>query len=53
VPVKATHANHVWTYDFIHDRPVGGGALRMLTVEDESPRRDWRSRWAARCPQAK
>jgi transposase InsO family protein len=33
VPVKATHANHVWTYDFIHDRPVGGGALRMLTVE--------------------
>lgn len=38
VPVKATHADHVWTYDFIHDRTVGGGALRMLTVEDEYTR---------------
>lgn len=24
VPEKARHANHVWTYDFIHDRMVGG-----------------------------
>ncbi|MBC7093303.1 IS3 family transposase [Candidatus Bipolaricaulota bacterium] len=38
VPVKATHADHVWTDDFIHDRTVGGGALRMLTVEDEYTR---------------
>ncbi|MDD3494027.1 MAG: IS3 family transposase [Candidatus Thermoplasmatota archaeon] len=35
VPVKATHADHVWAHDFIHDRTVGGRALRMLTVEDE------------------
>lgn len=26
VPVKATHVNHVWTYVFIPDRTVGGGA---------------------------
>ena len=38
VPVKATRMNHVWTYDFVHDRTVGGGALQMLTVEDEYTR---------------
>lgn len=38
VPVKATHVNHVWIYVFIHDRTVGGGALRLLTVEDEYTR---------------
>ena len=38
VPVKATRMNDVWTYDFVHDRTVGGGALRMLTVEDEYTR---------------
>lgn len=38
VPVKATRMNHVWTYDFIHDRTVGGAPLRMLTVEDEHTR---------------
>jgi len=60
VPVKATHANDVWTYDFIHDRTVGGGALRMLTVEDEYTREGLAvpacrqaGRWAARCPQAR
>jgi putative transposase len=38
VPLEATHANHVWTYDFIHDRTEDGQALRMLTVEDEYTR---------------
>jgi putative transposase len=38
VPVEATHVNHVWTYDFIHDRTEDGQPLRMLTVEDEYTR---------------
>jgi len=38
VPLQATQANHVWTYDFIHDRTEDGQPLRMLTVEDEYTR---------------
>jgi len=38
VPLQATHANHVWTYDFIHDRTEDGRPLRFLTVEDEYTR---------------
>ncbi len=38
VPLEATHANHVWTYDFIHDRTENGQPLKMLTVEDEYTR---------------
>jgi len=38
VPLQATHANHVWTYDFIHDRTEDDQPLRMLTVEDEYTR---------------
>jgi len=38
VPLEATHANHVWTYDFIHDRTEDGQPLRTLTVEDEYTR---------------
>lgn len=38
VPLQATHANHVWTYDFMHDRTEGGQLLRILTVEDEYTR---------------
>jgi transposase-like protein len=37
-PTKATHRNHVWTWDFIADATVRGGALRMLTVLDEYTR---------------
>ena len=37
-PTKATHRNHVWTWDFIADATVRGGALRMLTVLDEHTR---------------
>ena len=32
---RATHRGHVWTWDFIADATVHGGALRMLTVIDE------------------
>ena len=38
VPLQATHLNHVWTYDFVHDRTERGQPLRMLTVEDEYTR---------------
>lgn len=37
-PTKATHRGHVWCWDFIHDRTVRGGALKMLTVVDEYTR---------------
>lgn len=38
LPTKATHRGHVWTWDFIADATVRGGALRMLTVLDEYTR---------------
>ena len=38
-PTKADHRGHVWTWDFIADSTVRGGALRMLTVLDEHTRR--------------
>ena len=38
VPVQATHPNHVWTYDFVHDRCLNGTALKVLTVMDEFAR---------------
>ena len=38
LPTKATHRGHVWTWDFIADATVRGGALRMLTVLDEHTR---------------
>jgi putative transposase len=38
LPTKATHRGHVWTWDFISDATVRGGALRMLTILDEYTR---------------
>ena len=38
LPTSATHRNHVWTWDFIADATVRGGALRMLTILDEYTR---------------
>ena len=35
---RATHANHVWSYDFMEDRMDRGGTLRILTVLDEYTR---------------
>jgi transposase InsO family protein len=37
-PMLATHRGHVWTWDFIADATVRGGALRMLTILDEYTR---------------
>jgi putative transposase len=38
LPTKATHRSHVWTWDFIADATIRGGALRMLTILDEYTR---------------
>jgi putative transposase len=38
LPTKARHRGHVWTWDFVHDRTVRGGSLKMLTVVDELTR---------------
>jgi len=37
-PTTATHRYHVWTWDFIADATVRGGALRLLTILDEHTR---------------
>lgn len=33
-PIEAAHPNHVWTYDFVHDRCANGQRLKILTVTD-------------------
>jgi putative transposase len=38
VPCQATHPNHVWTYDFIHDACINGRKLKVLSVVDEFTR---------------
>jgi putative transposase len=38
LPTQARHRGHVWTWDFIADATVRGGALRMLTILDEYTR---------------
>jgi putative transposase len=38
LPTKATHRGHVWTWDFIADATIRGGALWMLTILDEYTR---------------
>ena len=35
---KAEHPGHVWSWDFIHDKTVRGGSLKMLTILDEYTR---------------
>ncbi len=34
-PLPAQHPNHMWAYDFVHDRCVNGQKLKILTVVDE------------------
>jgi putative transposase len=36
--IKAERANHIWTYDFVFDRVIGGRQLKMLTLVDEYTR---------------
>ena len=38
VKKKATHVNHVWSYDFVEDRTETGNKLRILAILDEFTR---------------
>jgi putative transposase len=38
IRLRPEHKNHVWSYDFVHDRTRDGRALRMLTILDEYSR---------------
>jgi putative transposase len=38
VRLRPAYRNHVWAYDFVHERTHDGRALRMLTVVDEYTR---------------
>ena len=38
VRLRPTHSNHVWSYDFLHDRTEDGRAFRLLTILDECTR---------------
>jgi len=38
LPTKAGHRGHVWSWDFVADATVRGGALKMLTILDEYTR---------------
>ena len=38
IRLRPEHRNHVWTYDFVHERTHDGRAIRMLTVLDEYTR---------------
>ena len=35
---RATHKNHVWAWDFVHDRTITGAPLKWLTLVDEFTR---------------
>ena len=37
--LRATHPNHVWSYDFAFIRDAYGGKIRMLTMIDEFTRK--------------
>lgn len=38
IRLRPSWKNHVWAYDFVHDRTKDGRAFRMLTVIDEYSR---------------
>ncbi len=38
IRLEPEHKNHVWTYDFVHERTHDGRAIRILTVVDEYSR---------------
>lgn len=53
LPVQATHPNHVWTYDFVHDACRNGTPLKVLTVMDEFSREGLAIEVATSMPAAK
>jgi putative transposase len=38
VRLRAEHANHVWAWDFIHDRTMAGQPLKWFAITDEYTR---------------
>ena len=36
--LRPTHRNHVWSYDFLHERTEDGRAFRLLAILDEYTR---------------
>ena len=38
IRLRPLHRNHVWSYDFVHDRTSNGHEIRMLTIMDEYTR---------------
>lgn len=38
IRLRPAHRNHVWSYDFVHERTHDGRPLRLLTVLDEYTR---------------
>ncbi len=38
IRLKAKHPNHVWPYDFVHDRTHDGRKFRTLNIIDEYTR---------------
>jgi putative transposase len=38
VRLRAEHRDHVWTWDFIHDRTTGGKPLKWFAITDEYTR---------------
>jgi transposase InsO family protein len=38
VRLRAEYPNHVWSYDFVHDRTSYGRSIRILTMVDEYTR---------------
>jgi putative transposase len=38
VRLRASHRNHVWSYDFVADRTTDGRSFRMLVIVDEHTR---------------
>ena len=38
IRLRPLHCNHVWSYDFVHDRTSNGHNIRMLTITDEYTR---------------
>jgi len=38
LPTKATHRNHVWSWDFVSDWTERGGAIRIFNLIDEHTR---------------
>jgi putative transposase len=38
IRLRPQHKNHVWSYDFVHDRTHDGRPLKILTVIDEHTR---------------